>query len=95
MRVHWTSNAIRHLDAIYDYITQDSPVYAKRVVDRITRRSQQISDHPQSGRMVPEYKDEYIREIIESHYRIIYRIKPDQIDVLTIIHGARLLSASK
>ena len=68
-----------------------SPVYAKRVVDRITRRSEQIAEFPLSGRKVPEYKTEDIREIIEKPYRIIYRIKSDQIDILAVIHGAKLL----
>ena len=31
-----------------------------------------------------------IRELIEKPYRIIYRIKEDQIDVLAVIHGSRL-----
>lgn len=61
------------------------------MVDSITRRSEQISDHPLSGRMVPEYEAEYIREVIEKTYRIIYRIKTDQIDVLAVIHGAQIL----
>ena len=40
---------------------------------------------------MPEYDADDIRELIEKPYRIIYRIKPDQIDVLAVIHGARLL----
>ncbi len=89
MRVHWTDTAEGHLDAIYDYIAQDSPEYAMRMVDRLTRRSQQISEFPFSGRRVPEYDDvDQIREVIEGPYRIIYHIKPDRIDVLAVIHGA-------
>ncbi len=42
MKVHWTDTAQHHLDAIYQFIAQDSPAYAKRMVDRLTRRSQQI-----------------------------------------------------
>ena len=91
MRVHWTDNAIAHLVDIYEYIANDSPVYAKRMVDRLTRRSEQIADFPMSGRMVPEYEADDIREMIERPYRIIYRIKPDQIDVLAVIHYAQLL----
>ena len=60
------------------------------MVDKITRRSKQINGHPFSGRKVPEYDAPDIRELIESPYRIIYRIKPKQIDVLVVIHGARL-----
>ena len=91
MSVHWTNNAIEHLVNIYEHISLNSPTYAKRMVDRITRRSEQIADQPQSGRKVPEYEAEDIRELIEKPYRIIYRIKSDQIDVLAVIHGARLL----
>lgn len=91
MRVHWTDNAIGHLAAIHDYIEKDSLLYARRMVDRITRRSEQIGAFPRSGRVVPEYETEDVREVIERPYRIIYRIKPDQIDVLAVMHGARLL----
>jgi plasmid stabilization system protein ParE len=38
-----------------------------------------------------EYDSEAIRELIEQPYRIIYRIKQYEIDVLAVIHGARLL----
>ena len=91
MKVHFTENAIEHLTNIYEYISLNSPTYAKRIVDKITRRFGQISIHPYSGRTVPEYESEDIRELIESPYRIIYRIKSDRIDVLAIIHGAHLL----
>lgn len=91
MRVYWTQNAIRHLVNIYEYIALNSPVYARGMVDRITRRSEQIADQPFSGRKVPEYDADDIRELIEKPYRIIYRVKPDQIDVLAVIHGAQLL----
>ena len=88
MKVQWTDTAEGHLDAIYAHIALDSPAYAKRMVDRLTRRSQQIADFPLSGRRVPEYDIDQIREVIEGPYRIIYHIKPDQVDVLAVIHGA-------
>lgn len=92
MRVHWTDNALKHLLDIYEYISQNSPFYAERMVDRLTKRSEQIASFPMSGRNVPEYPAKDIRELIEKPYRIIYRIKPDQIDVLAVVHGAQLLS---
>jgi toxin ParE1/3/4 len=94
MNVHWTDTALRHLDAIHHYIARDSPAYAKRMVDRLTRRSQQIGEFPLSGRMVPEYEMAQIREVIEGPYRIIYYIKPNQIDVLAVIHGAQDIGES-
>ena len=91
MKVHWTNTALGHLLAIYEYIAEDSSLYAQRMVDRLTRRSEQIAAFPMSGRMVPEFEAEDIREMIEKPYRIIYRIKPEQIDVLAVIHAAQLL----
>ncbi|MCF6247118.1 MAG: type II toxin-antitoxin system RelE/ParE family toxin [Desulfobacula sp.] len=91
MRVLWTENAIDHLANIYEYIAFNSPTYARHMIDRITRRTEQIAEHNLSGRKVPEYDAEDIRELIEKPYRIIYRIKPDQIDVIAVIHGARLM----
>ena len=91
MKVHWTETAEGHLDAIYGYIAQDSPEYALIMIDRITARSQQIAIFPLSGRSVPEYEVEQIREVIEGPYRIIYYIHSEQIDILAVLHGARNL----
>lgn len=88
MKVYWTDTAQGHLDAIYAYIAQDSPEYATRMVDRLTRRSQQIAKFPFSGRRVLEYDGDQIREVIEGSFRIIYHIKADQIEVLAVIHGS-------
>ena len=89
MIVHWTETAEKHLDAIYSYIAQNSIEYAIQVVDRLTSRSQQIAAFPLSGRSVPEFEVLQVREVIEGPYRIIYITKPDQIDILAVIHGAQ------
>jgi plasmid stabilization system protein ParE len=82
--VHWTDTARDHLQAIHAYIARNSPQYALHVVDRLTRRSQQIAEFPLSG-----------RQVLEGPFRIIYDIKPDQIDVLAVIHGARQIPPSE
>ncbi len=88
MKVHWTDAAEAQLDALYACIAQNSTTYALRTVDKITKRSKQIAAFPLSGRKVPEYDLEQIREVFSGPYRIIYYIKPDQIDVIAVIHGA-------
>ncbi len=85
MKAHWTATAEAHLDAIHAHIALDSLVYAKRMVDHLTRRSMQIADFPLSGRRVPEYENDQIRDVIERAYRIIYHLKPEQIDVIAAI----------
>ena len=64
MRVQWTHTAIAPLLAIYEHIARDAPIYAQRLVDRLTRRSEQIATFPQSGRVAPEYGAPDIREVI-------------------------------
>lgn len=91
MRVLWTDAAKTHLKAIHDYVAQTSPEYALRLVDRLTKRSIQIALFPFSGRMVPEYELNEVRELIEGSYRIIYLVNEvkDQIEVLAVIHTSR------
>ena len=89
MKVFWTETAVNHLSAIYNYISQNSPQYAQRLVERLTRRSEQIANFPFSGRLVLEFETEQMREVIEGSYRIIYYIKPEQIDVIAVLHAAR------
>jgi len=91
VKVRWTITAVGHLASIYEYIAQDSPRYARRVVDRITARSRQIGQFPRSGHVVAEYADADIREAVEGAYRVIYRIAVDEVQVLAVVHGARLL----
>jgi len=91
MTVRWTNSAIAHIMAIHEHIARDSPLYASRMVDRITARTRQIGSFPLSGQTVPEYRDPAIREVIEGPYRVIYEVSGNNVRVLAVIHGARLL----
>jgi plasmid stabilization system protein ParE len=95
VKVHWTDTARDHLRAIHAYVARNSPQYAQRVVDRLTRRSQQFGTFPLSGRAVPEFGVPQIRQVVEGPFRIIYYIKPDQIDVLAVVHGAQQILPSE
>jgi len=89
MKALWTGAALNQLEAIRDYLAQTSPEYARRIAERLLKRSEQVGTFPYAGRMVPEYEIDEVRQVIESSYRIIYLIKEDQIEVLAIIHTAR------
>ena len=91
MKVVWTDEAKAHLDGIYQYIQRDAPLFAIQTVDKLTRRVDQLIDHPRSGRIVPKYDDEHLRELIVHPYRLVYRLKPDRIDIIDVFHGARQL----
>lgn len=89
MIVRWTDTALGHLSAIHDYIAQDSPLYARGVIDRLTERSKQLTRFPESGRMVRGFEAKDTRQLLEGIYRIIYRVRPDRVEVLAVVHAAR------
>ena len=86
-----TETAFADLEDIENYISQDSPVIARRFITRIFDKIDQLSEYPQSGKPVPEFNDNTIRELLLNKYRIIYQFNTGQINILRIIHSARLL----
>ena len=91
MKVRFSDEAKARLHAIHAYIAQESPRNAAALVDRITRRAQRIGDFPRSGHEVPEFRLDTLREVLERPYRIIYRITPDEIQIVTLMHYRQLL----
>jgi toxin ParE1/3/4 len=92
--VKWTSPARDDLKAIYEHIALDSKFYAKKTIRDILLLSTTISDLPERGRVVPETSNNNIRELFIYSYRLIYRIlHPEIIEILTVIHGSRNISA--
>jgi toxin ParE1/3/4 len=91
--VNWTLKALTSLDNIYDYIHQEAPYYAQRVVQQIIESVDRLDAFPLSGRFVPEAEREDIREVIFQSYRIIYWVVSEhRIDILTVLHGSRDLT---
>jgi toxin ParE1/3/4 len=89
VRVLWTDAALGQPESIRDYFARTSPEYARRLVERIVNRSERIAAFPRSGRVVPEYEMDEVRQVIEGQYRIIYLTKDDQIEMLALIHTSR------
>ena len=94
-QVKWTPQALDDLEAICLFIARDAPQIGAVFADRAFRATDRLADYPRSGRIVPEVDIENIREIILGNYRLIYRIREDQVQVVTVHHGARLLDVGK
>ncbi len=90
-RVIWFVRALSDLEAIANYIAKDSPAYAAIVVRTIVSRTRMLSRFPRSGRKVPEFGDENIREVLAYSYRVIYQVQEQQVLVAAVIHGKQLL----
>ena len=86
MKVVWTNRAFDHLLRIREHIEFTSSVYADQVLNRLIERSEQRTDFPRSGRTVPEYALDDVRELVTPPYRLIYRVSPDRVDVLAVVH---------
>jgi len=87
--INWTKKSLKDLKSINDFISLDSSFYAKRFINKIIKRVDQLIDFPESGRMVPEKNTPEIRELIEGNYRIFYKLKKEKITILRIHHAAR------
>jgi plasmid stabilization system protein ParE len=88
--VKWSPEATQDLESIAEYITRDSEFYARAVVTKILSVSRTIGAFPLIGRIVPEIGDEQIRERFIYSYRLVYRVEPERILIVAVIHGKRL-----
>lgn len=89
-QVIWALQAIEDVEAIRAYVARDSTHYADLVVERIVAAVTRLESQPLSGRVVPEVGDQALREVIHGSYRIVYRLKPNVAEIVTVFHGARV-----
>lgn len=92
LKIRWSPHAVAHLEDICKYIAEDSRKYASIFASKVLTVIKELPQFPKSGRKVPEYNDENLREKICGNYRIVYRIKEDFIEVAAICHSAKLFS---
>ena len=79
------------MHAIASYIAADSSSYAGTVVRKILTSTRALTNFPFSGRQVPELDEENLREVFAYSYRVMYRVEHDEVIVVSVIHGKRLL----
>jgi addiction module RelE/StbE family toxin len=92
MKIMWTNEALARLRDIKRYIAQNNPDRATLFIQKIIDRTEILITSPQIGRIVPEISRPDIRELIFKNYRIVYRIKNDFIEILTVFEGHRLFN---
>ncbi len=86
--IRWSHEAAQWLKEIYDYIAQDNPAAAGKVVAGIYEKAQLLSDFPEIGYKYREEEEGEIRILLYGHYRIAYLITDGPIDILGVFHGA-------
>lgn len=87
--IRWTTEAETWLKDIYDYIVQDNPSAAARVVQGIYEKAQLLAQFPEIGHRYRSEPEGEIRILMYGHYSIAYLLKgEDKIDILGVFHGA-------
>jgi len=84
MKLLWTKESLARLKEIEEYIAADNPRAALAFIDKIISLAESLSENPEKGRME-------IREILYKNYRIVYLLKKNSIEILTVFEGHRLL----
>jgi toxin ParE1/3/4 len=92
-RVQWVAPARADLLEAVAFIRREQPAAARRIYVEIQRQTKLLRMHPMLGRVVPEFGNRYLRELIISPSRIIYRLLPHAriAEVLAVVHSARSL----
>ena len=92
MRLELAQSALSDLLAIKAwYLEQGVPQIGQRFVSDIIASAQRLTEHPDSGRMVPEFNQPNIREIILPPFRVVYLREVDCISLIRVWRSERLL----
>ena len=82
MKIIWSPTAVERISEISEYIAQDNPSAAKKWIDTVFLKVEQITPSHEIGRIVPEIGSRHFREILYGNYRIMYRVEKEQISIL-------------
>ena len=87
--VIWSPQSVRDVESIRAFIAQDSVVYAELVARRILAGIERLHAFPESGRIVPERDVPELREVIVAPYRVVYRLRPGTVEIVTVFRSSR------
>ena len=91
VKIAWSEEALKDIEEIISFISKDSKLYAVNFASKIISAVETLKVFPEIGRIVPEYGDPKIREIIYRNYRIVYQIEERAVEIITVSHGSKLL----
>lgn len=79
------------LEDIVRYIAGHNPEAAVRMGYALIARAEGLAAFPEIGRVVPEFRQADLREVIHRTFRVIYRLKRDAevVEIVRFWHGAR------
>ena len=90
-RLIWAPSARLDLRELASYIAESRPKASVSFVKNVFHMVEHLSDFPKSGRVIPEFNDPNIREVIRRPCRIVYRVKPEEriVEIVRVWHASR------
>lgn len=86
MNVVWSDEALYALVALEIKLAERySDEKAAKIIDELVQRVDRLQDHPQLGRVVPEYGRWQLRELVDNWNHVLYRLSSDAIEIVTIV----------
>jgi len=92
VEIIFTDHFLERIEECSDYIALDHVPTAIKWAQGVFEHCHKLIEQPDSGRIVPEFRRPELREIIHGNYRLVYEVKPHQIDMLTIWHTRQMLT---
>lgn len=90
--VTFAESAVLDLEDIRDdYQEQHVPDIGERFLLEIVALVEELSTHPDRGRMVPEFNQPSLRELIHPPFRIVYRRGEQRIAIVRVWRSERLM----
>ncbi|RKT44641.1 type II toxin-antitoxin system RelE/ParE family toxin [Thiocapsa rosea] len=90
--ISFADSALGDLAGIQEwYGAEGVPEIGDRLVAEIFQRVELLADQPDIGRIVPEFGQSFLRELIHPPFRIVYRRESKRVRVVRVWRGERLL----
>ncbi len=90
--ITFAESAILDLEEIRDYyLEQQVPEVGERLIGEIISLIEGLSVHPDRGRIVPEFNQPHLRELIHPPFRIVYRRDRARTSIVRIWRSERLM----
>ena len=91
-RISFAQSAISDLEDILRWYDQQlAPDVGKRLVSEVIYKIERLAEHPESGRIVPEFQTHQLREIICAPFRVVYRLGQGRVRIVRVWRGERQL----
>ena len=86
MKIIWSPKARQRAREAVDFIKEDRPLASEQWLEGLVQRVLLLEEFPDQGRIVPEWGQSDVREVLHPPYRVLYQVSSEQVEILTLSH---------